>query len=83
MMFLVCLLVTSCCKQSVRTVTEYKIIKPPDSLLTPCPDVPMEMKTNGDMVMALIELNTQYFMCSLKVHSIIKFYDEDNQRDIK
>ena len=80
MIFLTLLLATSCCKKpAVQTVTEYKIIKPPDTLLTPCPDVPMEMKTNGDMVMTLIELNTQYFMCSLKVQSIIRFYNEEDQ----
>jgi hypothetical protein len=32
------------------------------------------MKTNGDMVMTLIELNTQYYLCSMKVQSLIDFY---------
>ena len=62
----------------MKTVTEYKVIKPPETLLVPCPDVPLEMKTNGDMVMALIELNTQYFLCSMKVQSIILFYSEQD-----
>lgn len=78
MMFLTSLLVTSCCKPTVQTITEYKIIKPPETFLTPCPDVPMEMNTNGDMVMTLIELNTQYFICSMKVQSIIRFYSDES-----
>ena len=77
MIFSILLLATSCCKPSVRTVTEYQIIKPPETLLKPCPEVPLDMKTNGDMVMALIELNTQYFLCSMKVQSIILFYEDE------
>ena len=79
--FLICLLVISqsCCKQpSIQTVTEYKLIKPPSSLLTPCPHLEFDMKTNGDMVMALIEYNTQYYLCSMKVQSIIEYYNTNS-----
>lgn len=72
-------MIPSCCKQqSVQTVTEYKLIKPPETLLTPCPQLDFEMKTNGDMVMALIEYRTQYFLCSLKIQSIITYYNESS-----
>ena len=68
------LLVMGCNEPKVRTVVDYRIIIPPESLLTPCPDVKMEMKTNGEMVMTLIELHTQYMICSDKVKSLIYFY---------
>lgn len=63
-----------CCKPYVQTVTEYKMVVPPQSLLQPCPQINVDMKTNGDMVMTLIELNTQYYLCSMKVQSLIDFY---------
>lgn len=47
---------------------------PPNTLLQPCPDYVLDIKTNGDMVLSLIELNTQYYLCSTKVQSIIDFY---------
>lgn len=59
----------------MQTVIEYKLIKPPETLLTPCPTLDFNMKTNGDMVMALIEYNTQYYLCSLKVQSMIDYYN--------
>lgn len=79
MMFLISLSVTNCCKPTTQTITEYKLIKPPDVLLTPCPDVKFDLKTNGDLVLELIELRTQYTLCSLKVHSLILFYSEESQ----
>lgn len=81
-MFLILLMavLNGCCKQTptVQTITEYKVLKPPASLLTPCPEVPLEMKTNGDMVMTLIDLNTQYLICSMKIRSIISYYEQEN-----
>lgn len=71
------LFVSSCCQPTVQTVTEYKMVKPPASLLEPCPDVPLEVSTNGELVMSLVELRTQYFLCSLKMESIISFFSEE------
>ena len=70
------LFVSSCCETRVRTVVDYKVITPPESLLEPCKDVPMNMKTNGDMMLTLIELHTQYLLCSAKIDSLRNFYFE-------
>ncbi len=58
---------------------DYKLIVPPESLLEPCVDVPIEVKTNGDLVMTLLELHTQYLLCSAKIDALRSFYDRNTQ----
>ena len=65
---------SSCCETKVKTIVDYKLITPPEFLLEPCKDVPMNMKTNGDMMLTLIELHTQYLLCSAKIDSLRNFY---------
>ena len=71
------LCVNSCCDTKVKTVVDYKLITPPESLLEPCVNVPIEVKTNGDLVMTLLELHTQYLICSAKIDSLRSFYDRN------
>lgn len=72
------LLANSCYREpEIRTVVEYRLIQPPESLLVPCPEVPLDMKTNGDMVMTIIELSTQYYLCSMKIQSLSLFYQDN------
>lgn len=68
------LCVSSCSEPKVKTVIDYKLIVPPESLLEPCKDVMMNIKTNGDMMMTLLELHTQYLLCSAKIESLRSFY---------
>ena len=75
MICLTLLCANSCCETKIKTVVDYKLIVPPESLLEPCVDVPIEVKTNGDLVMTLLELHTQYLLCSAKINSLRSFYD--------
>lgn len=59
----------------VRTVTETKIeyVKPeiPDNLLSQCEDMPVgNLKTNGELLMSYITLQSMYATCAAKVNSI-------------
>ena len=69
------LCVISCSEPKVKTIVDYKLITPPESLLEPCKDVPLNIKTNGDMMMTLLELHTQYLLCAAKIDSLRSFYD--------
>ena len=72
------LCVSSCSNTKVRTVVDYKLIVPPESLLEPCKEVPLNIKTNGDLVMTMLELHTQYLLCSSKIDSLRSFYDRNS-----
>lgn len=70
-LLLTAMLISGC----VKTVTETKVqyVKPeiPQSLLDPCDQVSTEaIKTNGDLLMSYISLQTAYAICSAKVSSI-------------
>ena len=61
--------------EACLTITETKIqyVSPeiPQSLLEPCESVPADsIKTNGDLLMSYISLQTAYAICSAKVSSI-------------
>lgn len=75
--------VNSCCETKVKTVVDYRLVTPPDSLLEPCKEVSMNIKTNGDMLMTLIEFQTQYLLCSAKIDSLRNFYFSVNVKDIE
>lgn len=57
---------------TTKTVTEYKYIHPeiPTHLLEPCPDVPISISTNGELLNTFITLQTEYLVCSSKISSI-------------
>lgn len=69
------LLTASSCKTS--PLVEYRVIKPPSVLLNPCPVADYSIKTNGDLALSFIDLQTKYSICSSKVNSIIYFYDSE------
>ena len=59
----------------MRTVTETKIeyVKPeiPESILSNCEDMPVgNLKTNGELLMSYITLQSMYATCAAKVNSI-------------
>lgn len=78
-------LLTGCV--TTKTITEYKYIKPdiPQHLLEACPDVPVSISTNGELLNTFITLQTEYLVCSSKIASIseiLKSYEsayEDKQ----
>jgi hypothetical protein len=62
---------TSCVKTVYKTEVSY--IKPeiPDSVLESCSPMPSDsIKTNGDLLMSYITLQSLYSICSSKVSSI-------------
>ncbi len=61
-------------KTEVVTVTQTKYVYPSDNLLTPCPEQkPLTIQTNGEMLMSLIELSTDYAICSARMQSVITY----------
>lgn len=53
--------------------TEIKYVKPeiPGTMLAPCDQVPNDsIKTNGDLLMSYITLQSAYIICASKVSSI-------------
>ena len=86
LLLLIATLISGC----VKTVTETKVqyIRPefPQSLLDPCDPVPTDsIKTNGDLLMSYISLQTAYAICSAKVSSIsniLSSYDSVYNLDI-
>lgn len=81
------MMMTSCAK--TITQTEVKYIKPdvPDSIISPCDDMPLvSFKTNGELLMAYIELQTAYTICASKVSSIsmiLKSYNEVYNKNVE
>ena len=61
-------------KPEVVTVVQTKYVYPSDSLLTPCPEQkPFTIQTNGELLMSLIELSTDYAVCSARMQSVITY----------
>lgn len=53
--------------------TEIKYIKPdiPEAIISPCETVSINgIKTNGDLLMSYISLQSAYLICSSKINSI-------------
>lgn len=77
------LLITMLISGCVKTVTETKIqyVSPeiPQSLLEPCDLISQDsLKTNGDLLMSYISLQTSYAICSAKVSSISNILNSYN-----
>lgn len=61
-------------KTEVVTVVHTKYVYPSDSLLTPCPEQkPFTIQTNGELLMSLIDLSTDYAVCSARMQSVITY----------
>lgn len=61
-------------KTKVVTVVQTKYVYPSDSLLTPCPEQkPFKIQTNGELLMSLIDLSTNYAVCSARMQSVITY----------
>ena len=61
-------------KTEVVTVVHTKYVYPSDSLLTPCPEQkPFAIQTNGELLMSLIDLSTDYAVCSARMQSVITY----------
>lgn len=60
-----------------KYVTKHRILKPPETLLKPCNDVEIKYKysTNGELILNLIEISTEYNICKQQVSSLIDFYN--------
>lgn len=51
------------------------MIKPPEILLKPCNDVEIKYSTNGELILSLIEISSEYNICKQQVSSLIDFYN--------
>ena len=61
-------------KTEVVNVIQTEYIYPPDSLLQPCAEQKeLNFSTNGEMLMSLIQLSTDYTICYSKMQNIINY----------
>ena len=80
------MLVSGCVKTVTETKVQYISPEIPQSLLEPCDTISQDsIKTNGDLLMSYISLQTSYAICSAKVNSIsniLNSYDTIYNLDI-
>ena len=62
------------CATDRVVVTKIEYAVPSGQILQSCPDVELKFSTNGEMLMSLIELNTQYQICAARMDAVIQYY---------
>lgn len=63
------------CATDRVVVTKIEYAVPSESILQQCPDVELKYHTNGEMLMSLIELNTQYQICAARMDAVIQYFE--------
>lgn len=63
-------MVTSCAKTITNTEIKYILPDIPETMLDPCKEVEIDIQTNGDLLISLINLQAAYLECSSKVSSV-------------
>ena len=84
MFFAILALCTACrtveTRTEIVTVTQVEYVYPSDELLKPCPEVaPFEFSTNGELLMSLIQLTTNYAVCSARMQGVISYVETIKQ----
>lgn len=73
------MLISGCVKTVTETKIQYVSPEIPKSLLEPCDLISQDsIKTNGDLLMSYISLQTSYAICSAKVNSISNILNSYN-----
>ena len=54
---------------------QIEYISPPEQLLTPCVMTQTEIKTNQDLIDALLDVRESFDRCAAKVEAIRTFFD--------
>lgn len=73
------MLISGCVKTVTETKIQYVSPEIPKSLLEPCDLISQDsIKTNGDLLMSYISLQTSYAICSAKVNSISSILNSYN-----
>lgn len=73
------MLISGCVKTVTETKIQYVSPEIPQSLLEPCDLISQDsIKTNGDLLMSYISLQTSYAICSAKVNSISSILNSYN-----
>ena len=63
------------CATDRVVVTKIEYAVPSEAILQPCSDVELKYHTNGEMLMSLIELNTQYQICAARMDAVIQYFE--------
>ncbi len=63
------------CATDRAAVTKIEYAIPATQILQPCQNVELKFNTNGEMLMSLLELNTQYQICSAKMDAVIYYFE--------
>lgn len=67
----ICFIVAGCTKTITETKIEYVKPEIPASIIEPCEQIQAtSFKTNGELLMAYISLQSSYVVCAAKVTSI-------------
>lgn len=65
----------SCATAKTEVATRIEYVYPPEGLLKTCENVPLNLATNGEMLMSLIELHSEYQICAFRVNSLVQFFE--------
>ena len=63
------------CATDRAVVTRIEYAVPSGRILEPCPEVAFAFSTNGEMLMSLIELHTQYRICAARMDAVIRYFE--------
>ena len=80
LMIFVIFCMSSCATDRVA-VTKIEYAVPSGQILQSCPDVELRYSTNGELLMSLIELNTQYQICSARMDAVIQYFENLKTRN--
>ena len=78
-LLLISFVITGCYKTVTETKVEYIRPEVPQAVISPCDPVPVNsFKTNGELLMAYISLQSSYVICASKVTSIANILESYN-----
>lgn len=78
-LLLISFAITGCYKTVTETKVEYIRPEVPASIIASCDPVPVNpFKTNGELLMAYISLQSSYVICASKVTSIANILESYN-----
>ena len=66
---------SGCATPKTTTITRIEYAVPSGQIVQPCQDVELEFHTNGEMLMSLLELHTQYKICAARMDAVIRYFE--------
>lgn len=64
------------CAPTVKTVTKIEYAVPNEQLIQPCSPFQIEVASNGELLMALINLNAEYRICAARMDAVNQYFEK-------